>query len=339
MKGVTTVLLAAATALCVMSPSVATATVTVGSPLLSTGSTSSGCGSSGPCTFVPLALPASDGLVESPVDGAIVDWRLKGASTDPGYAIRVLRRDDGLQFTGGPSSPPVTPASGGVKTFPVALPIEAGDYIGLDVPADGRIGMFAAPGAGFGFFLPRLAEGASTTTSEFPYEPAFNAEVQPAPKITQVTPAAGLTTGGLTVEITGSSFADVRSVKFGDIQASSFSIASEDRLLAVSPPAPSARVVDIAVTTVAGESPRTSSALFEYVEPQVEAPIPSACVVPKLKGRTLASAKKRARRALCGIGSVKRSRRESQKVFRVVKQRPPAGGTYAAGKAIAITLR
>jgi len=199
--------------------------------------------------------------------------------------------------------------------------------------------MFAAPGAGFGFFLPRLAEGASTTTSEFPYEPAFNAEVQPAPKITQVTPAAGLTTGGLTVEITGSSFADVRSVKFGDIQASSFSIASEDRLLAVSPPAPSARVVDIAVTTVAGESPRTSSALFEYVEPQVEAPIPSACVVPKLKGRTLASAKKRARRALCGIGSVKRSRRESQKVFRVVKQRPPAGGTYAAGKAIAITLR
>ena len=65
---------------------------------------------------------------------------------------------------------------------------------------------------------------------------------------------------------------------------------------------------------------------------------PAQCVVPKLKGKTLKTAKKRARKANCGIGKVKKLEGVTAKTGKVVKQKPKAGKVKAAGTKIAVTL-
>jgi hypothetical protein len=61
---------------------------------------------------------------------------------------------------------------------------------------------------------------------------------------------------------------------------------------------------------------------------------PKRCVVPNLIGKTLKAAKKRARKANCGL-SLKGA---SGKKKKVIKQRPKAGRVKAPGAKIAITL-
>ena len=65
---------------------------------------------------------------------------------------------------------------------------------------------------------------------------------------------------------------------------------------------------------------------------------PKQCVVPKLKGKTLKAAKKRARKANCRIGSVKLRGDVTKKTGEVVKQKPKAGKVKAADAKIAVTL-
>jgi DNA-binding beta-propeller fold protein YncE len=70
-------------------------------------------------------------------------------------------------------------------------------------------------------------------------------------------------------------------------------------------------------------------------------PVPgpiAQCVVPKLKGKTLKAAKKRARKAHCGIGHVKKLEGATAKTGKVVKQKPKGGKVKAAGYKIAVTL-
>jgi beta-lactam-binding protein with PASTA domain len=56
-------------------------------------------------------------------------------------------------------------------------------------------------------------------------------------------------------------------------------------------------------------------------------------------GKKLKAAEKRARTADCGIGRVKMLKGATARTGKVVKQRPKAGTTVAAGTKIAITLR
>jgi hypothetical protein len=62
------------------------------------------------------------------------------------------------------------------------------------------------------------------------------------------------------------------------------------------------------------------------------------CVVPKLRGRTLASAKKLLAKAHCRLGKVTKKRSKG-KVGLVVSQKPKAGSRLKAGSAIAVVLR
>jgi PASTA domain len=66
--------------------------------------------------------------------------------------------------------------------------------------------------------------------------------------------------------------------------------------------------------------------------------LPQSCVVPKLKGKTLKAAKKRARKAHCRIGKVKLLAGVTAKTGKVVKQKPKAGKVKAARTRIAVTL-
>lgn len=321
------------------------ATVTIGSPLLATGSTLYGCENPEGCTFVAMALPESEGLVKSPVDGAIVRWRVKAASGS-GYAIRALRRGAGREFTGAGTSGAVEVAGLGLEEFDANLPIRTGDYLGLDIPEGGLIQLNGAAGAGVGFFSPTLADGMGNTTGEFPNEPAFNAEVQPAPRVTLASPTSGWTTGGTAVTVYGSDFTGVTGVRFGGVPASDFSVLSEGQLTAIAPPAPSAGLVEVVVTTNAGSSATTGVGFFEYTPPPVT-PQPASpkrvpqrrCVVPNLRGKTPKAARRRARRAGCRVGRVKRVRRARGRAGRVVRQRPWAGRRVRARTKIVVSVR
>lgn len=322
------------------SASASAANTIVGNPLLNSGKFATGCGNLSPdgCTFVTFELPKSAGLVQSPVDGAIVRWSVKGAWPEPGYAIRVLERRGTLEFTGAGASTQVTPATLGIETFSADLPVHAGDYIGLNVPPGGTVDENKVPGTAFGFFS-GLAEGLTKTTGEFPAELAYYAEVQPAPAITGLDPATGPATGGTSVKITGSEFKDVTNVKFGSVSAASFNVESEHSLEAITPPVSSPQLVHASVTTVAGSSLPTFHDFFEYLPSPTPPRSTSQCVVPEVLGKRLRVARRRARRAGCAIGNIQKLNGATARTGRVTRQRPAAGKIRQTGTPIAVALR
>jgi hypothetical protein len=67
------------------------------------------------------------------------------------------------------------------------------------------------------------------------------------------------------------------------------------------------------------------------------APPPARCVVPKLKGKTLAQAARALRAAHCALGKVARAYSKT-KSGRVIGQKPPAGRTLKTGAKVNVTL-
>jgi hypothetical protein len=64
----------------------------------------------------------------------------------------------------------------------------------------------------------------------------------------------------------------------------------------------------------------------------------ATCKVPKLKGKTLKSAKKALKRAGCATGKVKRKKSKKAKPRRVLKQSVKAGTVVPAGTKVGLTL-
>jgi PASTA domain len=90
-----------------------------------------------------------------------------------------------------------------------------------------------------------------------------------------------------------------------------------------------------------GDETQDSDTSSCHPPPSVSTGLPEApktCLVPKLKGKKLKAAKKRARKAHCKIGHVKRLKGVTAKTGKVVKQKPKAGKVKAAGSKIAVTL-
>ncbi|MGD0534090.1 MAG: PKD domain-containing protein [Methanoregula sp.] len=85
----------------------------------------------------------------------------------------------------------------------------------------------------------------------------------PPPAITVISPPAGLTAGGTTVTITGTSFTGATAVKFGTIAATSYTVDSDTSITTTSP-AHATGSVDITVTTPNGTSAPGASDQFTY---------------------------------------------------------------------------
>ncbi|MBJ7387853.1 MAG: IPT/TIG domain-containing protein, partial [Sphingomonadaceae bacterium] len=81
-------------------------------------------------------------------------------------------------------------------------------------------------------------------------DPQFT--ILPPPSITSVSPNVGPVSGGKTVTITGAEFQNATSVRFGGIDATSFTIDSATQITAVTPAAGSASAVDVEVTNATG---------------------------------------------------------------------------------------
>ncbi len=101
------------------------------------------------------ALPGR--MVTSPIDGVVVRARVR----DSGGALRlrVIRPSPGGYMGAGSSAPAV--AGPGISTFNTRLPINKGDYIGVDIPADGALGARMNGGAEFALWTPPLGDGES----------------------------------------------------------------------------------------------------------------------------------------------------------------------------------
>jgi hypothetical protein len=298
-------------------------------------------------TVSQLALPGA--VVASPVDGVIVRWQFSGAEAGEKFSLRVLGPKGGRQFLGAGRGPEVTAAGTGLETFPAALPIRAGQLIGIDMEANARIAAAPTPSAETLSFRPPLAEGTVTTAAVGPpSELGFNAEVQPLPRIAAITPGSGPVGGGNSVVISGTDLLGASAVSFNAVPALSFRVDSEGQITAVAPPSAAPGTVPVSVRTLAGTA--TSSAEYAYVADSSSGGGAGGgaggggaggarCVVPKLKGLRPKAAKKRLRKANCRIGKVRRKGGASAAKGRVLRQFPERGQVAAPGTRVNVLLR
>jgi hypothetical protein len=300
------------------------ATVTIGSPL---------AGSFFPSTFsttgtvVNSALPEAGANLTSPVTGTIVRWRIMDGSGGP-YRLRVLTPGSGTTYTGAAASDPQTPSGPGIETFAANMPIQAGQTIGLDntSPTDG-IGNSSFGGAVSMYWVPSLGLGETrASTGSSGNELSFNADVLvPVPVIASISPASGSIAGGTQVTIAGHDFTGASAVKFGDTPAAGYSVNSDTQMTATAPSSSVLGGVDVSVTTPGGQTTAGPADRFTY----------TACVVPKLKGKSLKAARKALTKADCKLGKVKGHK---SKTARVKKQNPKPDTVLPPGGKVNVKL-
>jgi hypothetical protein len=319
---------AALLAVAVFASSAEAAPVTIGSPLTGLLPPSS-CGEG--CTVVSTGFNEPGAVVVSPVNGTIVRWHILAGSPAFAYKLRVISRPSAFIFTGSGTSAAVHPSGAGLETFSTNLPVHVGQLIGLDLEAEAPIGFREGEGDTYAFFSPPLLDGQSAESPPLEGEIAFNAEIQPSPTISGISPSSGPLKGGTAVTITGSDFSGVSSVAFGSLPAKSFTVNSESQITAVAPPSATPSSVPVSVTTPAGTA--TSSQHFSY---QFQ------CVVPKVKGLKLKPAKRKLRKAHCKPGvlviPVGPKGNASPRKLKVKRTNPGPGAVRPAGTKVRIVL-
>lgn len=153
-------------------PSAAGASVTVGqlgSPLFPTG-----CG--GDSSWAQPTVTSGNSFV-SPVSGTITTWSVNFSPGDPAR-LKVWRAAGGTVLTSVGTSALGTP-TGGISTFPAAIPITAGDSIGLYSPTSSNC-VFSVPGERHLFLSGTLSDGVSANFTSFnDFRISIQATVEP----------------------------------------------------------------------------------------------------------------------------------------------------------------
>ncbi|HVC06126.1 MAG TPA: IPT/TIG domain-containing protein [Solirubrobacterales bacterium] len=224
---------------------------------------------------------------------------------------------------------PRTIAPSAVNTFKVSIPAQAGELISLndlnatEVPnaCAFRDGTTDSEGSESG----NLADGATMTVQaiENGVRPNVTATVQLGPTITGISPASSSVSGGTSVAISGTNFVEVKSVNFGSLPASSYSVSSEGQITATAPPSSAPGPVGVSVTTAVGIA--TSPQQLTY----------TACVVPKLTGKKIQTTKKALLKANCKLGKV---RGKVSRAARVKTQTPKPGTVRTPGYRVSVKV-
>jgi large repetitive protein len=123
--------------------------------------------------------------------------------------------------------------------------------------SDGVVTATAPPGVGVVQVGVRTKLGLSAAgaASQFTYAAI--------PAVAQLTPQSGPAAGGTSVVIGGQGFTGATTVAFGGVVAPAFTVNSDIKITAISPPG--SGVVDVTVTTSGGISPVTVADQFTYV--------------------------------------------------------------------------
>lgn len=291
------------------------------------------------CTFVDpydeiqLSVSSGPGYAVPAPGGVLTSWSARATAT-PGQSmgLKVFRPLAG-QFLVVAVDGPRLLTPGGVNTFPISIPVQAGDIIGLTLPVNTPSSVYCgfettSSGDVMAYEKGNVPVGGTVNFDEPHAETriSISATLLPPPVVTAISPASG-SIKGAPVTIAGANFAEVRSVSFGGVPAQSFSVGSEGQITAVSPVSAALGAVPVSVTTAAGTA--TAPQAFEY----------EGCKVPKLKNKTLKAAKRQIRNMDCRVGKVKRLGDATAKTGRVSKQRPKAGQLLAPGAKVTVTLR
>jgi hypothetical protein len=298
---------------------------------------------------------ASGNTYVAPAAGVITSWSTE-ASSGAGQTLKmkVFRPLGGTSFLVVGQDGPRSLDPGVLNTFPTDIAVQPGDVIGLNdqnatavsnacLTTTSEVGdAFAASSTG-----PDAANGATITMEpvEGGYRLNVSATLLEAPTITTVTPPAGASSGGTSVTIAGTEFAEVQSVRFG-ATAASYTVNSEVQITAAAPSA-STGPVPVTVTTLAGTA--ISSQQFTYEAPTTPGPAPTptpapisapakTCTVPKLKGKSLKVARRAIIRADCNVGRVNKKKDLKAAGAKVVGQSSKPGSVLPARTAVNVTL-
>jgi hypothetical protein len=162
-------------------------------------------------TFSNVSLAANrqaPGGLSSPVNGTVVRWRIRVGDSTRVSNLRIIRPLGRGLSTGAGTSPSVTPPIHATTSYGVRLPIQIGDYIGLDCCDPD----FFEPDAEFfvtgasavrNEWQPGLADGgqARAPLRTNPYEIALNAEISPVSTFTLGAISHNKKTGTATIAV------------------------------------------------------------------------------------------------------------------------------------------
>jgi hypothetical protein len=227
--------------------------------------------------------------------------------------------------------------------------------------APGSTGGGGGGGGGASYVTPSATNVSMSWTSNQPsititYTPATPPPAPPHPPIlAAVSPSSGSTAGGTVVTLTGSYFAQQRTIYFGGIAAPRFSILGFSTIQVVTPPYPTAGTVPVRVEGPFGVSATAPGAQFTYVAPPptptptptpTPAPAPptpstsTVCRVPNVLGETLSQARSALRARHCALGAVSGAGR-STRTRRVVvhRQSIPPGTHLLPGDQVQLEMR
>jgi IPT/TIG domain len=227
-------------------------------------------------TFFNSALADPAANLVSPVDGIVVRFQILGGEGGP-YRLRVLSPEGGSVYRATASTPPLT--FGGAEPHFRPLKIEAGDTIGLDLPAEGKVAAAeTGPESAYAFWVPPLAADTALPYSgtDTGVELGFNAEVLPVPTVTRIVPKAVPFHKGGRVKIFGKDFSRVTRVSFGARRARRFKVVSERLIVATAPPRKNRLRTQVRVQTEAGISATSGRSAFLF----------APCPHPKLPAKT-----------------------------------------------------
>ncbi len=309
--------------------STATAQVTVGQVAPSLDVIGTECGSSGYDEIQQSVAAGASYTV--PTAGVLTSWSTL-SKTGSDLGLKVFR-PAGPSFVVIAADGPRPLVPGVLNTFPVSIPVQAGDRVGATVLAaeggsdcpfttdlPGDVLIYKAGNAPLGSTVSFAPED-----DESERRLNISATLLPPPAITAIGPASATIKGG-PVTITGANFASVSAVAFGSVPVP-FTVVSETQITATAPPSATLASVPVAVTTIAGTA--ASPQPFAY----------EGCAVPKLKGKKLKPSKKQARNKDCKIGKVTKRKGATAKTGKVVMQNPKPGTILAPGTQIKVTLK
>jgi hypothetical protein len=270
-----------------------------------------------------------------PAAGVITSWSTNAAAgAGQTLAFKVFRPIGDPNYEVLAHQGPVGLTASALNTFPVHIPVQAGDVLGLNTSTAEKPNACLFKTSPSDFFAATAnpsnnPDGSIAMMS--PTAPGFRLNVQATlqrpPSITSISPAGAPIKGGARVTISGAELNGASAVSFGSTPAKSFTVVSETQITAIAPASKTLAKAAVSVTTIAGAA--TSTTRFSY----------EGCKVPSLAGKKLEAAKKALRKADCKLGAVKKLEGATSRTGKVKKQSPKPGKVLAPGSKVKATLK
>jgi hypothetical protein len=280
-------------------------------------------------------LSASKPEYVVPDNGVLTSWSTRASAAGQTLTFKVFRPLSTGEFMvvahDGPRQ-----LQPGINTFPIHIPVQPRDLIGLNPAGSTVLNPSVCEFAGSSEFddIERFQLGDGADGAALPLAgtgKGFRANIQASflvpPEIDIFRRVElGSVKGGGRVVIHGNNFEEITEVKFDGVKAPRFTVDDEHQITAIAPPGRTLRGVNAQVVNPAGTA--TGPSDFFY----------SGCQVPKLTGKKLAAAKSRLRGAGCATGRVTRVRGSVRKKGKVVKQSPKPGTLLAPGAKVSLKV-